>query len=595
MIVRGSFDVRRMSRSHHKGQQCARPGIVRFAAFREVRPESVSTIRMARSRFRKRRRSRRPGRIARRWDTAENLFVIEHYVTMKAREIGARLDRTKSAVIAHAGVLGVQKRFPHPWTKKELTRLKRMYRSLGPAATAKALGRTRYSIFYAAVRGKLMNQRRVWTKREDALLRKYAPTHTARQLARIVGWGQKATSDRLFRLGAHSKLANTPWTAAQLRYLRENYATTSNVQLSQKVGKAPTSIVFRAQRLGLRKKIQRMHWTPEMENVVRQGYIRRAPQKDMAKQLGVSITAVENVARRLGITRPAADYWTLQEDNTLKANAGVLAAREIAKRIGKSGAAVLGRAGKLGISLRVPSWSKKELAILHARYRLEGGASIARELKRSLASVHHAAKKHGLRVQTHVRYPSWTAREEAFIRAHAGQRLAEDIARDLKRTTNAVRLRAIKLGVPLTRTFSLTPAQQKFVRAHFTTMTYRQLGAALKISWRWIQRFAGQQGLRKQDHHAWTPAEDKKLRAMYGTVSTREIARRFRKTMPAIAGRATNLGIRKPVGRYTDAEEALIAKMYGTHTLEEIGKRVGRSRDAIRGKITLMGLRKKGR
>src|SRR5690349_2159232 len=152
------------------------------------------------SRFRKRPyRRRRTGRVIRRWDYGEDQYLFKHYLTLRAVDIGKRLDRTKNAVVARANKLGLLKRPHRHWTKRELLTLKRMYYTAGPAATAKMLRRSKSSIYNTAVRTGLMHEREVWSPREDALLRKYAPTMTAWELSAKVGWTKKQVLDRCFR------------------------------------------------------------------------------------------------------------------------------------------------------------------------------------------------------------------------------------------------------------------------------------------------------------------------------------------------------------------------------------------------------------
>ena len=97
-------------------------------------------------------------------------------------------------------------------------------------------------------------------------------------------------------------------------------------------------------------------------------------------------------------TKPASPPWSKKEDALLKK---LYPDREnttanIARQIGRSVSAIVGRAHKLGVRRKNPLWSKKELALLRRMYLSHEDKEIAAKIGRSAGAVAIKRFKMGL-------------------------------------------------------------------------------------------------------------------------------------------------------------------------------------------------------
>ena len=91
----------------------------------------------------------------------------------------------------------------------------------------------------------------------------------------------------------------------------------------------------------------------------------------------------------------------------------------IAAALGRSPAAVGGRATKLGLTtsqrMRAPFWTKRELATLHKRYGTVRNHVLAERLGRSIHAIAIKARELGLGGEPGR---AWTAKEDRYIKRH---------------------------------------------------------------------------------------------------------------------------------------------------------------------------------
>ena len=104
------------------------------------------------------------------WTIAELTFVEQHYGQLSVAEIGEKLGRTTSAVIAKASLLGLTDR--GNWSSEEKDFLKKHYGHLSTQKIADRLGRSVSAVRAAVTKldlGKWHNV--LWTEAELALMR----------------------------------------------------------------------------------------------------------------------------------------------------------------------------------------------------------------------------------------------------------------------------------------------------------------------------------------------------------------------------------------------------------------------------------------
>lgn len=109
-------------------------------------------------------------------------------------------------------------------------------------------------------------------------------------------------------------------------------------------------------------------------------------------------------------------------------------------------------------------WTEPEDDYLRAHYRLKTPRQIANQLKRSVYSIRHQARKLKLKG-----FRTWLPEEDAILRNEWGKTRTSILARRLNRTPNAMKLRAIKLKLDAERQY--TAAEKKRIRALYSTHT----------------------------------------------------------------------------------------------------------------------------
>ena len=165
-------------------------------------------------------------------------------------EISAELRRTSFAIRKKARevVTSLQRR---PWTKREDAIVRRDYGRIPTRELAEKLNRTKGAVQGRAGHLGLRVKRRsltAWTEKEDALLRRLEPTHTAEQIAEhLPGRTVNAVRARINNIGAGQK----NWQPWEDEKLRELHGKKSRKEIAGIFGKTPGAIESRSRRLGL--------------------------------------------------------------------------------------------------------------------------------------------------------------------------------------------------------------------------------------------------------------------------------------------------------------------------------------------------------
>jgi biotin operon repressor len=148
----------------------------------------------------------------------------------------------------------------------------------------------------------------------------------------------------------------------------------------------------------------------------------------------------------------------------------------------------------------------------------------------------------------------WTAEEDAALRAVYGQALALDIGRRLGRTAEAVRQRAMALGLstPVAARIRWTEEANALMRERYARGSSVELARALGTTAGAVTKQAQALGLaRPTPHRPWTPERDRLLREMYGLVETEELADRLGVSRTAVYNRLKQLGINRNLAQAT--------------------------------------------
>ncbi len=191
------------------------------------------------------------------------------------------------------------------------------------------------------------------------------------------------------------------WSKAEVRLLKRLFPLRKARQVAEKTGRPLSAVKQKAYSMGLETRTNR-RWSASEIKIVRTLYLTKDTQK-IADRLDRTVEAVMARAGSMGIrkTKPRCPPWSKRENALLKK---LYPDREnttanIARQIGRSVAAIVGRAHILGITRKNPPWSKKEVALLRRLYLTHEDKEIAARIGRSAGAVAIKRFKLGLMKQ----------------------------------------------------------------------------------------------------------------------------------------------------------------------------------------------------
>lgn len=147
----------------------------------------------------------------RRWTSAEDQYVRDHYDREPAEKIAAELGRSADSIWIRAKLLGIGKReeFHAVWTSADLEDVRRNYGTESPASIAKRLGRTTSAVSQQAkVLGVVSRKALVTAATVHDYFSKVASAEQAYILGLLAADGNIATGYPRIQLGLQAKDAH---------------------------------------------------------------------------------------------------------------------------------------------------------------------------------------------------------------------------------------------------------------------------------------------------------------------------------------------------------------------------------------------------
>jgi predicted transcriptional regulator len=305
-----------------------------------------------------------------------------------------------------------------------------------------------------------------------------------------------------------------------------------------------------------RESIQPEPWTEEDTRQLRRLYPNNH-NKDLAEQFNRTIVAIRRKAIKLGLKKDweggyrlpsptPENAWTEKEIKTLRKMYRTSTNKRIAKRLGRTPAAVQTKIRDLGLGqeLKENRWTRKHLEYLKKHYAHKTVDQVAQQLGRTPIAIRKMAQKlrssepcwQGARKKT-----EWTEQEDAILEKYIFEWPAEKIAKELNRPVRGVQSRAWKLC------------------------------------------------LLKQ--HRWTNQEVRKLENWLPLYSRREIAEKLGRTLESVITKQKRLGLKKRLP-WTRREIAILKKYFPIESNAKAGKRLNKSYGAVIHKARELGLHK---
>ena len=216
-------------------------------------------------------------------------------------------------------------------------------------------------------------------------------------------------------------------------------------------------------------------------------------------------------------------------------------------------------------------WSQREQARLKELYGLRDDASIARELKRPVASIRRMAEKlfHGP-----ARTGNWTASEVLELRRYLGATSPEVIGRILARPTEEVNERIFELG-RIKNDGSWQREELADFKRIFGTRTDEDLSRIFGRSLDGVRKLADELALAKDKAFVrklagrastrmprWRQEELERLRLDYPVQSNLELARTLGRSVKSVVSKAHHLGLKKSSERLRDMGRENVSLRY---------------------------------
>jgi hypothetical protein len=235
------------------------------------------------------------------------------------------------------------------------------------------------------------------------------------------------------------------------------------------------------------------------------------------------------------------------------------------------------RSSKIGLGRatapRRGRWSQAEQARLKELYGLRDDASIARELKRPVASIRRMAER---LFTGPVRSGPWTASEVMELRRYLGATSTEVIARILGRPPAEVDERILELG-RIQKGGTWDREELAELKRIYGTRTDEDLARIFGRPASEIARVAGEHALAKDKAFVrklvgkaatrmprWRSGELDVLRRDYPAQSNLDLARTLGRSVKSVVSKAHHLGLKKSTERLQEMGRENVSLRYQT-------------------------------
>lgn len=183
-------------------------------------------------------------------------------------------------------------------------------------------------------------------------------------------------------------------------------------------------------------------WTNEENEFVRSNW-NKMTAREISAVLGRSRAVIANHRQKLGLNKKSTEY-TPEEDEFIRAHWKTMSDSKMATVLHRSELSICRRRNLLGLKHRL---TKQEADFIEENWDKKTIVQIARELGRSPESLDvRVAPKVGCLNRLEANRP-WTPKEDDFLEEYWGDKTMVQIAKLLERSSEAVYIRARKLGL----------------------------------------------------------------------------------------------------------------------------------------------------
>lgn len=265
--------------------------------------------------------------------------------------------------------------YHRPWSESDIKTMRRLYPHTSGNQLARMLDRTPFGISGTANRLRLKKKHadefrtnrplelRRWSEKENRILKKLYPSHTAVEISELID----RTAGAIVAHANYMRLKKTrQWTQKEYAYLRRFHNKKPSAEVSRILGRTVETIRGKAKELGVARKAPR--WPSRQEKLLIK-YYPTMEAKKLAKRIGRTPRAINTKALELGIRRyPEDRRWTRQEDKTVRKYYRKMPYKELAIKLGCNYEDIRGRVVTLGL-VGNSVWAKKDIEVLKKEFK----------------------------------------------------------------------------------------------------------------------------------------------------------------------------------------------------------------------------------
>lgn len=235
----------------------------------------------------------------------------------------------------------------------------------------------------------------------------------------------------------------TPWTAEEDRLLRRYFGKKGSKHLARLLGRTRYAIQEHARLLGVPGDETHRWRQAEIRYITNRYKDRTAVQ--LARTLNRSVLSVRHQVFKMGLTAHRNRPWSQADDTYVRQHFRTETVPRIASALGRSTSSVAFRTQHLGLRRHIVKLTKRDV-----RYILECAGTVpyrtleekfgidARRIHRLMARREDPSRSRGR---------PWSADDDARLRASYATVTADELAKQLSRTPDAVSGRAQVLGL----------------------------------------------------------------------------------------------------------------------------------------------------
>ena len=233
------------------------------------------------------------------------------------------------------------------WTKEEDAVIKKYYFKKGSIVIAEKLDRSYKAVQARALKIGVRGNSRWWSTFEVRYLKSRFGKVKPDAIARTLGRSQGSVMGKIHLLNLRP-VKFSKWTAEETQYIREHYHKVTNLKIAVALHRTIDSVELKARREGILNHIRPLSKKEKKYAIEHFGTV---PFVKLAKKLNSTVSAMRSLAKESGFDhgskwRP----WTAQEDAIVRELWGTVKRRVVAEKIGRGVETVAQRAQKLGVT-----------------------------------------------------------------------------------------------------------------------------------------------------------------------------------------------------------------------------------------------------